>query len=110
MIEFVRPDPMSALDESHQTTMKKRSFSFKLFVFEGLSPRAPCGFRGQPTLVNIKHLKGLILAQNERWRRGLGMQVEREPRVLAPAGTAADGVVIHRLRTLRSGIATGNCD
>ena len=25
-----------------------------------------------------KHLKGLILAQNERWRRGLGMQVERE--------------------------------
>jgi hypothetical protein len=23
-------------------------------------------------------LKGLILAQNERWRRGLGMQVERE--------------------------------
>jgi hypothetical protein len=21
----------------------------------------------------------LILAQNERWRRGLGMQVEREP-------------------------------
>jgi hypothetical protein len=25
-----------------------------------------------------KLLKGLILAQNERWRRGLGMQVERE--------------------------------
>ena len=24
-------------------------------------------------------LKGLILAQNERWRHGLGMQVEREP-------------------------------
>ena len=23
-------------------------------------------------------LKSLILAQNERWRRGLGMQVERE--------------------------------
>ena len=23
-------------------------------------------------------LEGLILAQNERWRRGLGMQVERE--------------------------------
>jgi len=22
--------------------------------------------------------QGLILAQNERWRRGLGMQVERE--------------------------------
>ena len=25
-----------------------------------------------------RKLKGLILAQNERWRRGLGMQVERE--------------------------------
>ena len=24
-------------------------------------------------------MKGLILAQNERWRRGLGMQVERIP-------------------------------
>ena len=28
----------------------------------------------------IYQLKGLILAQNERWRRGLGMQVERVPR------------------------------
>jgi hypothetical protein len=25
-----------------------------------------------------KQLKGLILAQNERWRRGLGMQVVRK--------------------------------
>ena len=37
-------------------------------------------------------LKGLILAQNERWRRGLGMQVEREP----ARGTAANGVVRRR--------------
>ena len=29
-------------------------------------------------LVNRYKLKGLILAQNERWRRGLGMQVARE--------------------------------
>ena len=30
--------------------------------------------------VCIEHsVKGLILAQNERWRRGLGMQVERIP-------------------------------
>ena len=28
-------------------------------------------------------LKGLILAQNERWRHGLGMQVEREVRLRA---------------------------
>ena len=29
-------------------------------------------------VVKQKQLKGLILAQNERWRRGLGMQVERQ--------------------------------
>jgi hypothetical protein len=29
-------------------------------------------------ILKRKQLKGLILAQNERWRRGLGMQVERE--------------------------------
>ena len=28
--------------------------------------------------LRINQLKGLILAQNERWRRGLGMQVVRE--------------------------------
>jgi hypothetical protein len=30
------------------------------------------------TVKDYKKLKGLILAQNERWRRGLGMQVVRE--------------------------------
>ena len=34
--------------------------------------RGAPGDRGEPTLT-----KGLILAQNERWRRGLGMQVVR---------------------------------
>ena len=29
------------------------------------------------------HSKGLILAQNERWRRGLGMQVVRAARPVA---------------------------
>ena len=29
--------------------------------------------------LQANYTKGLILAQNERWRRGLGMQVEREP-------------------------------
>ena len=33
-------------------------------------------------------MKGLILAQNERWRRGLGMQVERIP---APQGAGGSG-------------------
>jgi hypothetical protein len=36
-------------------------------------------FRGNPDRRNEYILKGLILAQNERWRRGLGMQVERIP-------------------------------
>jgi hypothetical protein len=45
----------------------------------------PAGFRN-------KYQKGLILAQNERWRRGLGMQVEREP----ARGTAANGVGTRR--------------
>lgn len=31
------------------------------------------------TAKKLIFLKGLILAQNERWRRGLGMQVERIP-------------------------------
>jgi hypothetical protein len=34
-------------------------------------------------------LKGLILAQNERWRRGLGMQVERG----RPSGRSSGGRV-----------------
>ena len=39
-------------------------------------------------------LKGLILAQNERWRRGLGMQVDRE--VYFGKWTAAKGTVMCR--------------
>src|SRR6266851_445414 len=40
-----------------------------------------------------KHLflKGLILAQNERWRRGLGMQVERIPEGLLFGGSGERG-------------------
>ena len=38
-------------------------------------------------------LKGLILAQNERWRRGLGMQVVREVFLLAKKLKAAKGRV-----------------
>src|SRR5438105_8624305 len=37
------------------------------------------------------HLKGLILAQNERWRRGLGMQVERIPGSLLSGGSGERG-------------------
>jgi hypothetical protein len=45
---------------------------------------------GEP--LGWKHiLKGLILAQNERWRRGLGMQVERIPRGLLLGGSGERG-------------------
>ncbi len=43
-------------------------------------------------LDSSKHiLKGLILAQNERWRRGLGMQVERIPWGLLQGGSGERG-------------------
>ena len=45
------------------------SFS-EWLILRGVSPEA--------TRDQLFQLKGLILAQNERWRRGLGMQVERE--------------------------------
>jgi len=53
-------------------------------------------------------LKGLILAQNERWRRGLGMQVVRQVSLRGDGG-AAKGRVTHGLSTPRPGIAAGNC-
>ncbi len=39
----------------------------------------------------LNSLKGLILAQNERWRRGLGMQVERIPEGLLSGGSGERG-------------------
>ncbi len=51
----------------------------------GDRPRGGCP-RGTRTI-----LKGLILAQNERWRRGLGMQVERIPGGLLPGGSGERG-------------------
>ena len=39
----------------------------------------------------IHTVKGLILAQNERWRHGLGMQVERIPAM----GEVAKGAVMY---------------
>jgi hypothetical protein len=45
--------------------------------------------RGEGSRKHI--LKGLILAQNERWRRGLGMQVERIPWGLLQGGSGERG-------------------
>ena len=49
------------------------SVNWLIDLFGGLW-RKPLCFKE----LSKKQLKGLILAQNERWRRGLGMQVERE--------------------------------
>ena len=52
----------------------------KLFVVLNPSRRAPSVSAGSDFEGLCEYiLKGLILAQNERWRRGLGMQVERIP-------------------------------
>ena len=40
-------------------------------------------------LTGFLELESLILAQNERWRQVLGMQVERMKRVLAPVDSVA---------------------
>ena len=50
-------------------------------------------------------LKGLILAQNERWRRGLGMQVVRESPSGEDSGERESNGWLH---TLRLGIVSGN--
>ena len=50
---------------------KKLSSNFSIGYVTGVTD---FGSRDQKQ----SQLKGLILAQNERWRRGLGMQVERE--------------------------------
>src|SRR5581483_8406896 len=49
-------------------------------------PRGRLRLRGKANF-----LKGLILAQNERWRRGLGMQVERIPGCLHSGGSGERG-------------------
>ena len=53
----------------------------------GLVRSADTGLRPRKRIF----LKGLILAQNERWRRGLGMQVERIPEGLLSGGSGERG-------------------
>jgi hypothetical protein len=50
-------------------------------------------------------MKGLILAQSERWRRGLGMQVERER---SNTSSVAKGVGTREQSALDPGIYGGN--
>ena len=56
-----------------------RNGDLKLFIVHQ-SPRVSGSRKATVLGVGLSEhfLKGLILAQNERWRRGLGMQVERE--------------------------------
>ena len=65
-------------------------------------------FRFTAELLNRYKLKGLILAQNERWRRGLGMQVVREVSCLqeTDSGERESDAWVPALGT---GIAAGNC-
>ena len=51
-------------------------FSSTLWVRIGSRREDPRSF-GEDLKATDSFVKGLILAQNERWRRGLGMQVAR---------------------------------
>ena len=72
---------------------------------------------GKDQKVTDSFLKGLILAQNERWRRGLGMQVERAwfsdqvSGVRVSKATATNPMVGHsrgKLRVIPSDVRTGH--
>ena len=57
-----------------------RFVTFRFFVPELVRVQVPKSQDFGYARREMEHiLKGLILAQNERWRRGLGMQVERIP-------------------------------
>ena len=56
--------------------IRRQKRSSDRFGFLATNPSAAAQAK---TFGKQKELKGLILAQNERWRRGLGMQVERSP-------------------------------
>lgn len=49
----------------------------RIFIPKGNGEGQRMGNSREGTSRGASFLKGLILAQNERWRRGLGMQVER---------------------------------
>ena len=72
---------------------------------------------GKLSTVTDSFVKGLILAQNERWRRGLGMQVERTwfsdqvSGVRVSKATATNPMVGHsrgKLRVIPSDVRTGH--
>ena len=65
---------------SHRTRDGATSFFLNPF---GWGPGAGGGRASGDSPGTDSFLKGLILAQNERWRRGLGMQVERAARPVA---------------------------
>ena len=55
---------------ANQLPKQSRTNSVPMAINPGAEAQAEVSGKQQ-------ELKGLILAQNERWRRGLGMQVER---------------------------------
>ena len=72
---------------------------------------------GEDLKATDSFVKGLILAQNERWRRGLGMQVERAwlkdqvSGVRVSKATATNPMVGHsrgKLRVIPSDVRTGH--
>ena len=72
-----RPVPMEMTTRSARRGIRKDGRDDHQHILDPSRSRGATGFG--PT--SPEHIsKGLILAQNERWRRGLGMQVVRPAR------------------------------
>jgi hypothetical protein len=63
------------VDSTVTTGFQTCSVSYQIRLAYFAAVLAP---RGVGERLRKHQLKGLILAQNERWRRGLGMQVARD--------------------------------
>ncbi len=107
--EYERPsEPLRAI---------ATSFFSSILWGEDRRPARTARLFGTVFKVTDSFVKGLILAQNERWRRGLGMQVERVwssdqiSGVRVSKATATNPMVGHsrgKLRVIPSDVRTGH--
>ena len=78
-----RSDPEAARHDGFKSNFEASASEFATCFFLNLE-LGTCSGKG-PSGLDLLWItsKGLILAQNERWRRGLGMQVGRSARGVA---------------------------
>ena len=99
--------------------LQKKRCATSIFLNPLGEDRKPPGWPclGLFRVVPDSFVKGLILAQNERWRRGLGMQVERAWQQVSGArvskATATNPMVGHsrgKLRVIPSDVRLGHLE